>query len=51
MKRPRWLPRFWRARTACPGCGASVRETYWEVCGYELVRQSRAHAALHKPPL
>ena len=31
------------ARTGvCPECGASVRETYCTVCGYDLVRQTRA---------
>ncbi|RYP88073.1 hypothetical protein EKO23_04310 [Nocardioides guangzhouensis] len=25
----------------CPECGSTVRETYCEVCGYDLVRQTR----------
>jgi hypothetical protein len=40
------------ARTnACPECGAPARETYCEVCGYDLIRQTRNELALHKPPL
>ena len=35
------------ARTAaCPECGASVKETYCEVCGYELVRRTRGDLPL-----
>ncbi len=41
MKRPGWLARFRRAKTECPACGTSVRETYCDVCGYELVRKTR----------
>jgi hypothetical protein len=51
MKRPRWLPRLRRRRHSCPECGASVRETYCEICGYDLIRKTRGEAALHRPPL
>ena len=51
MKRPRWLPRLRRQKEACPECGAAVpEETYCEVCGYDLVRKTRADATLHRPP-
>ncbi|HET9648649.1 MAG TPA: zinc ribbon domain-containing protein [Microlunatus sp.] len=35
----------------CPACGALVQETYCEVCGYDLIRQTRADVALHGSPL
>lgn len=50
MKRPSWLPRLRRRSSACPECGATVAETQCEVCGYELVRRSRADVARYKPP-
>jgi predicted amidophosphoribosyltransferase len=50
MKRLRWLPRFRRSQSECPECGAVVPETHCEVCGYELVRESRADVARYKPP-
>jgi ribosomal protein L37E len=28
-------------RKRCPECGHKVRETYCDVCGYELVEQAR----------
>lgn len=34
-----------RAAEACPECGAVLRETYCEVCGYDLVRSHRDEAA------
>lgn len=38
------------ARTdACPECGASVKETYCEVCGYDLIRKTRGEVSLWKP--
>jgi hypothetical protein len=30
----------------CPACGASVRETHCEVCGYDLVRKTRDEVTL-----
>jgi hypothetical protein len=50
MKRLPWLPRLRRSRSECPQCGAEVPETHCEVCGYELVRESRARVARFKPP-
>lgn len=50
MKRPRWLPRLPWSRKACPECGASVQEMYCEVCGYDLIRKTRADVSLHRPP-
>lgn len=46
MSRLRWLPRFRRAKTECPECKASVRETYCDVCGYDLVRKTRGEVGL-----
>lgn len=51
MKRPRWLPRLRRSARACPECGASVPETYCEVCGYDLVRKTRDDVGRYKPPM
>jgi len=51
MKRPRWLPRLRRSRKECPECGASVPETYCEICGYDLVQKTRADNALHRPQM
>jgi hypothetical protein len=35
------------ARTeVCPECGASVQETYCEVCGYDLIRKTRSDVTL-----
>ena len=40
------------ARTdACPECGASVRETYCEVCGYDLIRKTRGEVSRWKSPI
>jgi len=39
------------SRKACPACGASVQETYCEVCGYDLIRKTRADSVLHRSPL
>lgn len=50
MLRLRWLPRFRRSQSECPQCGAVVPETHCEVCGYELVRETRADIARYKPP-
>jgi hypothetical protein len=54
MKRPRWLPSLRRGRNACPECGAAVPETQCEVCGYDLLRETREHVALdamHRRPV
>jgi len=51
MKRPRWLPRLHRPGKSCPECGEQVQETYCEVCGYDLIRKSRADNALRRPPM
>ena len=48
MKRPGWLPKLRRWRKACPECGAHVEEAYCEVCGYDLIRKTRADVSLHK---
>jgi ribosomal protein L37E len=29
-------------RQRCPECGRKVRETYCDVCGYDLVEKTRA---------
>ena len=50
MKLPRWLAWMRRSRSACPECGESVRDTYCELCGYDLVRQTR-DSAPHRPIL
>jgi rRNA maturation endonuclease Nob1 len=34
--------RFGRKR--CPECGHKVRETFCDVCGYDLIRQTRDKA-------
>lgn len=31
-------------RGRCPECGKPVRETYCDVCGYDLIRQTRDRA-------
>jgi DNA-directed RNA polymerase subunit RPC12/RpoP len=49
MKRPSWLPKLRRGRKTCPECGAQVEQTQCEVCGYEVIRKSRADVSLHKP--
>ena len=51
MKRPRWLPRLPWSRASCPECGASVQETYCEVCGYDLIEKTRAGTAVRRPPV
>ena len=51
MKRPRWLSKPRRSRSECPECGASVQETYCEVCGYDLIRKTRGDVtreAMHR---
>ena len=50
MRRPRWLPRLGRHGKCCPECGASGKETYCDVCGYDLVQQIRARTAMQVPP-
>lgn len=50
MKRPRWLPRLRAARHSCPECGASVQETFCEICGYDLIRKTRGEVSAHRPP-
>jgi rRNA maturation endonuclease Nob1 len=30
-------------RKQCPECGHKVRETFCDVCGYDLVRHTRDH--------
>jgi ribosomal protein L37E len=37
------------AEEACPECGAHVHVTYCEVCGYDLIRKTRADVSLNKP--
>jgi hypothetical protein len=49
MKRPSWLPRLRRSKRTCPECGASVPETYCDVCGYDLIRKTRDEAGLRRP--
>jgi ribosomal protein L37E len=48
MKRPNWLPRLRRSRDTCPECGASVKETYCTVCGFELVEKTRQEVSGRK---
>lgn len=38
-----WMKRLSRLihRENCPHCGHAVHETYCDVCGYELIRQTR----------
>jgi len=45
-----WIKRLSRLgrRERCPECGEQVRETYCDVCGYDLVRQTRDDA-LRRP--
>jgi ribosomal protein L37E len=31
-------------RKRCPDCGHKVRETYCDVCGYDLIEQTRDKA-------
>ena len=38
----RVMARFGRKR--CPECGHKVRETFCDVCGYDLVKRSRDKA-------
>ncbi len=35
-------------RKRCPECGHKVRETYCDVCGYDLVRQTQ-DKTFHRP--
>ena len=35
-------------RKRCPECGHKVRETYCDVCGYDLIEQTRDKAP-HRP--
>jgi ribosomal protein L37E len=41
-----FVSRFRRQR--CPECHSHVRRTYCDVCGYDLIRQTR-DKALHPP--
>lgn len=50
MRRPSWLNRLRRRSSTCPECGATEAGTECEVCGYELVRRTRADIARFKPP-
>ena len=34
-------------RKRCPECGHKIRETYCDVCGYDLIEQTR-DKALHR---
>lgn len=45
-----WIKRLTRfgRRERCPECGEPVHETYCEVCGYDLIRQTRDEA-LRRP--
>jgi hypothetical protein len=38
------LPRLHARKATCGECGRASRRTYCEVCGYELVRRTRAGA-------
>jgi hypothetical protein len=33
----------------CPGCGSTVRETFCEVCGYDLIQKTRDDAHFPHP--
>jgi len=35
-------------RKRCPECGHKVRETYCDVCGYDLIRQARDKYPYHQ---
>ena len=35
-------------RKRCPECGHKVRQTYCDVCGHDLIEQTRAKAP-HRP--
>lgn len=48
LKRPRWLHKLHRSQK-CPDCGAAVKETYCEVCGYDLVRKVQDDVSSHRP--
>jgi hypothetical protein len=50
MRRPGWLSKLLRTQHSCPDCGASVKETHCDVCGYDLVRKTRGEAGLRRPP-
>ena len=41
-----WIKRLTRLvrRDRCPECGQPVREAYCDVCGYDLIRQTRDSA-------
>jgi rRNA maturation endonuclease Nob1 len=49
MKRPGWLSKLRRWRKTCPECGGHVEQTYCEVCGYDIIRKTRAEISMHKP--
>jgi hypothetical protein len=51
MKLPRWLSRLRRARNVCPECGTLGHDAFCEVCGYELVRDTRTELKRYTPPL
>ena len=42
--RRHWLPRLHTRKVGCGECGRASRRTYCDVCGYELVRRTRAEA-------
>jgi hypothetical protein len=37
-------------RMRCPECGHKLRETYCDVCGYDLIEQTRDKLLRDKPP-
>ncbi len=49
MKHPSWLSKLRRSRKACPECGEQVAEAHCEVCGYDLIRKTRAEVSFQKP--
>jgi rRNA maturation endonuclease Nob1 len=38
----------WVHRNRCPECGHKVHETFCDVCGYDLIRQTR-DKTFHNP--
>jgi rRNA maturation endonuclease Nob1 len=36
-------------RERCPECGRTVKETYCDVCGYDLVQRTRDETRAHHP--
>ncbi len=35
-------------RKHCPECGHKIRETYCDVCGYDLIERTRDEALRHR---